>query len=125
MRGPGDLVPLSGWMTAATNQPTPKMIPRSIFAGSIETLVTDLRSGCRSHADLWRAAARIDHLGRHLYGLGYSNAGEIAARFTAAIGALGAAHEMPEAQRRAGIEEAAGALEAALDQVNSEQPTPD
>lgn len=100
------------------------MIPRSIFADSIETILIDLRSGCRSHAHLWRTSAKIDHLGRHLYGLDYSSAGDIAARFTAAIVALGTAHEVPEGQRGAGIDQAACALEAALDQVKSERPTP-
>lgn len=84
------------------------------FTQELRAIVRGLRENPRSHDHVNGAASRIDHLGRKLHGIGFARDREIAGCLTAAVGALGAAHELPEEERGAAVEEALGHLEAAL-----------
>lgn len=84
------------------------------FAEAIDEIARSLREGVPSHALLNGAAARIDHLGRRLHGLGCVRDREIAACFTAAIGELDASHVLAEDARGESVARAAGQLEAAV-----------
>ncbi len=87
----------------------------SSYSEAIRAVVGGLREGAPSHSHLNRAAARIDHLGRRLHGLGYVRGREIAACFTAALDELGASHVLPDEGRAEAVRRAIGHLEAALD----------
>lgn len=84
------------------------------FAEAIHLIARGLRQDAPSHAHLNGAAARIDHLGRRLHGLGCVRDREIAACFTAAIAELDASHGLDEAARGGAVHRAARQLEAAL-----------
>ena len=84
------------------------------FAEAIDTIARGLRLDVPSHALVNGAAARIDHLGRRLHGLGCVRDREIAACFTAAIAELDASHGLAEDARGEAVGRAAGQLEAAL-----------
>ena len=84
------------------------------FAQAIHVIARSLRQGVPSHALLNGAAARIDHLGRRLHGLGCVRDHEIAACFTAAIAELDASHGFAEDARGEAVGRAAGQMEAAL-----------
>jgi predicted PurR-regulated permease PerM len=84
---------------------------------SFTVAVTDLANRLRddespSYAHLNRAAARIDHLGRLLHGLGFVRHGEIAACFMAAIGELRPSNELPERSPTERVARAVAQLEA-------------
>jgi hypothetical protein len=89
------------------------MVPPS-FTGGIREIVRGLRDDPHSHAGLNGAAAGIDHLGRHLHGLGCVRDREIAGCFTAAFGELSASHALPEDGRGDAVDRAIHHLEAAL-----------
>lgn len=84
------------------------------LAEAIGVIARGLRQGVPSHALLNGAAARIDHLGRRLHGLGCVRDREIAACFTAAIAQLDASHVLEEDARGEAVGRAAGQLEAAV-----------
>lgn len=84
------------------------------FAEAIQLIARGLRQGVPSHAHLNGAAARIDHLGRRLHGLGCVRDREIAACFTAAIAELDASHGLEDDARGEAVARAAGQMEAAL-----------
>lgn len=84
------------------------------FTEAIRGIVRDLQGGAPTHSRLNGAAAGIDHLGRHLHGLGFVRDREIAGCFTAAFGALSASHALAEDARGASVGDAIRHLEAAL-----------
>ncbi len=84
------------------------------FPESIRLIAHGLREDAPSHAHLNGAAARIDHLGRRLHGLGCVRDREIAGCFTAAIAELDASHGLAEDARGEAVLRAAGQMDAAL-----------
>jgi hypothetical protein len=84
------------------------------FTAAIHALASGLRGDAHSHTHLNRAAARIDHLGRQLHGLGYVRAREIADCFTEALRELSACHGVAEEKRGEAVRRAACRLDAAL-----------
>lgn len=84
------------------------------FADAIRSIIAGLREGRPTHARVNGAAAGIDHLGRRLHGLGCVRDREIAGCFTAAVGALGACHPLPEEDRGDAVDTAIRHLTAAL-----------
>jgi hypothetical protein len=90
------------------------MMANPTFSEAIGVIARALRQGVPSHAHLNGAAARIDHLGRRLHGLGCVRDREIAACFTAAIAELDASHGFAEGARGEAVARAAGQMEAAL-----------
>jgi hypothetical protein len=94
------------------------MMANPTFAESIDGIARALREGVPSHAHVNGAAARIDHLGRRLHGLGCVRDREIADCFTAAIAELDASHGFPEGARGEAVARAAGQLKAALAYVD-------
>jgi len=84
------------------------------FPEAIHLIARGLREQAPSHAHLNGAAARIDHLGRLLHGLGCVRDREIAHCFTAAIAELDLSHGLAEDARGEAVGRAAGQLEAAL-----------
>ena len=84
------------------------------FAEAIQSIARALREGVPSHSHVNGAAARIDHLGRRLHGLGCVRDREIATCFTAAIAELDASHGFAEDARGEAVGRAAGQMEAAL-----------
>ena len=85
------------------------------FTEAIRDIANGLREDAPSHPHLNRAAAGIDHQGRRLHGLGYVRGREIADRLTAALGELGAAHDLADEGRAEAVHRAVRELEAALD----------
>jgi hypothetical protein len=84
------------------------------FPEAIRLIARGLRHDAPSHARLNGAAARIDHLGRRLHGLGCVRDREIAACFTAAIAELDASHGLAEGARGDAVLRAAAQMDAAL-----------
>lgn len=84
------------------------------FAEAIDAIARGLRQTAPSHAYLNGAAARIDHLGRRLHGLGCVRDREIAACFTSAISELDASHGLAADARGEAVQRAAGQMAAAL-----------
>ncbi|HEX8692294.1 MAG TPA: hypothetical protein VF746_07755 [Longimicrobium sp.] len=93
------------------------------FTGAIRTLASGLREDAHSHTHLNRAAARIDHLGRRLHGLGLLRDREIADCFTAALRELEACHGIPEEERGEAVRRAACRLDAAAALAREGVPT--
>lgn len=89
-------------------------MPLDAFTDAIRAIIAGLREGRPTHARVNGAAAGIDHLGRRLHGLGCVRDREIAACFTAAVGALGDSHPLPEEDRGAAVDAATRHLAAAL-----------
>jgi hypothetical protein len=89
-------------------------MPLDSFTDAIRSIVAGLREGRPTHARVNGAAVGIDHLGRRLHGLGCVRDREIAGCFTAAVGALGACHPLPEEDRAAAVAAAIRHLTAAV-----------
>lgn len=86
----------------------------AFFIEAIRDVSRELQPGPGSPARLNQAAARIDHLGRHLYGLGWVRDHEIGRCLTAAVSELDRARGLPEADRAESVRQAILQLEAAL-----------
>lgn len=84
------------------------------FSESIRLIARGLRDDPPTHVRLNGAAARIDHLGRRLHGLGCVRDREIAGCFVAAIAELDASHALAEDARAESVLRAAGQMDAAF-----------
>lgn len=90
------------------------MMEAPAFAGAVRTVRADLRLEPHSRTGLNNAAARIDHLGRYLHGLGWVRGHEIGGCLTAAVSKLSMARGLPEAGRADAVRTAVLQLETAL-----------
>ncbi len=93
------------------------------FTEALQEIAKELRANAPSHTLLNRAASQIDHLGRHLHGIGFGHDAEIARCFSAALRGLSASHLLPEEQRANTVNQAVSHLDAALAHLESGPPS--
>lgn len=86
----------------------------SSFADVIRTVSGDLEVEPLSPVRLNHAAARIDHLGRCMHGLGWTRDHEIGGCLMAAVGELGRARGLPDAERAESVRQVIRQLEMVL-----------
>lgn len=80
------------------------------FHAEVGDIASALAAGSRSHAELNLAAARIDHLGRQLHGIGFVRESEIAKWLSAAVEGLLASHHLSAELAAAAVIEAASKM---------------
>jgi hypothetical protein len=102
------------------------MVEASALADEIRAARDDLRLESPSPIGLNRAAARIDHLGRYLHGVGWIRGHEIGGCLTAAVSELSRARGLPETGRAESVRAAVIQLETALAHMDEGlSPVPD
>ena len=90
------------------------MVDASSFADAVRALSGELQMEPYTPIRLNQLAARIDHLGRRVHGLGWVRDHEIGACLSAAVGELSEAPGLSGDDRAESVTRAIVALEAAL-----------